>query len=58
MRKKIEEIKKLEHPPRVIKNLYSKEEIDRRRRLCHQANHLTLLVGTLHGLLFFRNQYS
>ena len=28
MHKKIEEIKKLERPPRVIKNLYSKEEIE------------------------------
>ena len=28
MHKKIEEIKKLEHLPRVIKNLYSKEEIE------------------------------
>ena len=26
-RKKIEEIKKIQQPPKVIKNLYSKEEI-------------------------------
>ena len=28
MHKKIEEIKKLERSPRIIKNLYSKEEIE------------------------------
>ena len=28
MHKKIEEIKKFESPPKVIKNLYSKEEIE------------------------------